>query len=224
MLRTWKISLIIWFRIFLCCLGTVGYVFPFCWEVFLSSRMQMEELNLIFCELIALTLNASGRLPQKRKGRMLSSASWTERVTEYIIGRLRTTEGSVDRSSTPITPAAYHALLPTIWAFITSPTSSPHQSEELIHATLDHALKVAPKSACKRLTLEFVGRLMLVRSFHWCTTSILCFYNCNCMDSRLARSTITLSWKLQWGQPRHQGEVRCMVFTSTASSMGNRFQ
>lgn len=27
MLRTWKTSLVIWLRIFLCCLGTVGYVF-----------------------------------------------------------------------------------------------------------------------------------------------------------------------------------------------------
>ena len=125
----------------------------------------MEELNLIFCELIALTLNASARLPQKRKARMLSLASWTDRVTEYIIRRLRTEEGSVGQSSTPITPAAYHALLPTIWAFITSPTVNPHQSEKLIHATLDHALKVMPKSACKRLSLEFVGRLMLVRFF-----------------------------------------------------------
>lgn len=128
-----------------------------------SSRdIRMEELNLIFCELIALTLNASGRLPQKRKARMLSSASFTERVTEYIIRRLRTEEGSVGQLSTSISPAAYHALLPTIWAFITSPALSPHQSEELIHATLDHALKATPKSACKRLTLEFVGRLMLL--------------------------------------------------------------
>jgi pre-rRNA-processing protein IPI1 len=125
----------------------------------------MEELNLIFCKLIALTLNASGRLPQKRKARVSSSTSWTERVTEYIIRRLRTEEGSVGQLSISIAPAAYHALLPTIWAFITSPTVSPHQSEELIHATLDHALKATPKSACKRLTLEFVGRLVLVRFF-----------------------------------------------------------
>jgi len=197
-------------------------IFPFV-RVALSPHIQMEELNLIFCELIALTLNASGRMPQKRKTRMLSSASWTERATEYIIRRLRTEEGSVGQSSTPITPVAYHALLPTIWAFITSPTLSPHQSEELIHATLDHALKVTPKSACKRLTLEFVGRLMLVRFFfslvHYHYLLFL-----NCVDSRLARSTITLSWRLQCGQPRHQGEVRCLVFTSAASSVGNRLQ
>jgi hypothetical protein len=183
--------------------------------------MQMEELNLIFCELIALTLNASGRIPQKRKTRMFSSASWTERATEYIIRRLRTEEGSVGQLGTPITSAAYQALLPTIWAFITSPTLGPQQSEELIHATLDHALKVTPKSACKRLTLEFVGRLMLVRFFF---SSLVQHQFFNRVDSRLARSTITLSWRLQCGQPRHQGEVRCLVFTSAASSMGNRLQ
>lgn len=147
-------------------------IFPF--VRVLSPRIQMEELNLIFCELIALTLNASGRMPLKRKTRMFSSASWTERATEYIIRRLHSEEGSVGQLNTPISPAAYQALLPIIWAFITSPTLSPHQSEELINATLDHALKVTPKSACKRLTLEFVGRLMLVRSFfHWRTTSSL---------------------------------------------------
>jgi pre-rRNA-processing protein IPI1 len=32
----------------------------------------------------------------------------------------------------------------------------------IIHATLDHALKVSSKSACKPLTIEFVARLLLV--------------------------------------------------------------
>jgi len=123
--------------------------------------MQMEDLNLIACELIALALNAS---PQKRKVRGHSSPNQIERVTTYITRRLRGEAGAADQLiGTPISPAAYHALLPTIWAFIANPSSSSHQSEELIHATLDHSLKVTSKSACKRLTLEFVGRLMLVR-------------------------------------------------------------
>lgn len=37
MLRTWKTLLIIWFRIFQCCLGTVGYVFFF-FQYFLLLR------------------------------------------------------------------------------------------------------------------------------------------------------------------------------------------
>jgi pre-rRNA-processing protein IPI1 len=125
----------------------------------------MEDLNLISCELIALALNPSGGLSQKRKVRGHSLPSQTERVTAYITRRLRAEFGVAGQLDTPISPAAYHALLPAIWAFIDSPSSSPHQSEELIHATLDHALKVTSKSACKRLTLEFVGRLMLVRHF-----------------------------------------------------------
>ena len=162
-------------------------------RLFTISHLQMEELNLIFCELMSLALNASGRLPQKRKSRMLSSASWTERVTEYIIRRLRTEEGSVGQLSTSISSAAYNALLPTIWAFIASPNLSPHQSEDLIHATLDHALKVTSKSACKRPTLEFIGRLMLVRLFpqlQWCTSTPRSF---NRVGPRLAPSTTTLS-------------------------------
>ena len=124
----------------------------------------MEDLNLISCELIALALSASGHLPQKRKVRGQSLPDQAKRVMAYISRRLRAEAGAAGQLGTPLSPAAYHALLPTVWAFIANP-SSPHQSEELIHATLDHSMKVTSKSACKRLTLEFVGRLMLVRHF-----------------------------------------------------------
>lgn len=38
---------------------------------------------------------------------------------------------------------------------------------DLLHAVLDHAMKVPSKSPCKRETVEFVGKLFLV-SFSPC--------------------------------------------------------
>jgi len=125
-----------------------------------------------------------------RKGKAPSSSTTiqTERVTEYIIRRLRgegadgvpTPSSSSVSSGTavPITHGAYLALLPTIWALISNPASpstgkGTHEENkgaggggsfvsDMLHATLDHAIKVASKSACKRATVEFVARLMLV--------------------------------------------------------------
>lgn len=35
-------------------------------------------------------------------------------------------------------------------------------SNDLLHAVLDHAVKVPSKSSCKRATIEFVGKVFLV--------------------------------------------------------------
>jgi len=93
----------------------------------------------------------------------------TTRVTEYIGRRLI---GSVSSSSgivIPITPIAYVALLPSIWTFISNLMTSDGDgygdlkgSNDLLHAVLDHAIKVPSKSFCKRATVEFVGKLLLV--------------------------------------------------------------
>jgi pre-rRNA-processing protein IPI1 len=60
-----------------------------------------------------------------------------------------------------LTDSSYLSLLPTIWAIISQPGSN---QQGVIHATLDHALKVSSKSACKTLTIEFVARLLLLDS------------------------------------------------------------
>ncbi|KDR85071.1 hypothetical protein GALMADRAFT_233681 [Galerina marginata CBS 339.88] len=136
-----------------------------------------EEFNLIFCELTSLAVNASqsgsSRSHQKRKARGRTTATQlsgsrvkasiqTERVTQYITRRLRGEAASSDHIGVAINPTAYRALLPTIWALISSGGAKAEEANEVIHATLDHALKVSSKSACKRLTVEFVGRLVLL--------------------------------------------------------------
>lgn len=101
-----------------------------------------------------------------------TQSSHIARVTEYIVGRLRSSSTPL---SSPISHASYTSLLPTIWALISAtPHTTPvagaktntnrHNANELLHATLDHATKVGSKSSCKRPTIEFVSRLILVRT------------------------------------------------------------
>lgn len=86
-----------------------------------------------------------------------------DRVAQYIIRRLRG-EANSAQIRPMLTDSSYLSLLPTIWAIINKPASNRQEADGIIHATLDHALKVSSKSACKPLTIEFVARLLLVSS------------------------------------------------------------
>ncbi|KAF8973998.1 hypothetical protein BDZ97DRAFT_1647832 [Flammula alnicola] len=158
----------------------VNYMVPYFPASSRDAKLEQsyEEFNLIFCELTSLAVNAAEdaafRSHQTRKARGRPSTHptgpksrptiQTDRVTQYIIRRLRGEPASSAQVGVPINPTAYRALLPTVWALIsvTSSASSAQDSEEVLHATLDHATKVTSKSACKRLTVEFVARLMLL--------------------------------------------------------------
>ncbi|KAJ2914864.1 hypothetical protein MD484_g5554, partial [Candolleomyces efflorescens] len=148
-----------------------------------------EEYNLIYCELAALLMIASkgdSRVSRKRKARepqSSSSRSSSKRnghetlrkqaaaISDFITEKLqgRSTSSSSGISSN-ISPSAYLTLLPTIWTLISNndlvPLADPQDqqgsnSNEVLQVTLDHAVKVSSKSACKRLTVEFVARLVL---------------------------------------------------------------
>jgi pre-rRNA-processing protein IPI1 len=84
-----------------------------------------------------------------------------DRVAQYIIKRLRG-EANSTLFGTMLMASSYLSLLPTIWAIINKPGLNQQVADGIIHATLDHALKVSSKSACKPLTIEFVARLLLV--------------------------------------------------------------
>jgi len=119
--------------------------------------------------------SSSSRSTQTRRPSKRRSSSFlpvqTTRVTEYIGRRL---SGSISSSSgiiVPIAPIAYVALLPSIWTFISNMVTpngnngdhgNLKESNDLLHAVLDHAIKVPSKSLCKRATVEFVGKLLLV--------------------------------------------------------------
>lgn len=136
-----------------------------------------EEFNLIFCQLSALLIIAAAtqtdapappRPHQKRRAtrnRPNTTPLHAEQVTRYIARRLRGEAASSAQMGVAISPAAYNALLPTVWALISSRGgTSAAEVDAVFHATLDHAVRVSSKSACKRPTIEFVGRLLMVRS------------------------------------------------------------
>jgi len=65
----------------------------------------------------------------------------------------------------------YVALLPTIWALLSQPgenytsTQGGAQSRTVLSAVLDHAIGTTSTSSVKALTVEFVARILLVRTF-----------------------------------------------------------
>ncbi|KAJ2931166.1 hypothetical protein H1R20_g5935, partial [Candolleomyces eurysporus] len=151
-----------------------------------------EEYNLIYCELAALLMIASkgeSRHPRKRKAREpqpSSSRSSSKRnahetlrkqaaaisdfITEKLQGRGASSSSGI---SSNISPSAYLTLLPTIWTLINNsnlvlladPQDQRQQgstNNEVLQVTLDHAVKVSSKAASKRLTAEFVARLVLL--------------------------------------------------------------
>jgi hypothetical protein len=138
-----------------------------------------EEFNLIFCELTSLLLNApdnSFSKHQKRRSRNPNPShkhsqrdsvlsSQTCRVSNYVIRRLRGQSDSPSQIGHVLGASAYVSLLPTIWALINKPLPRDTTTNEVLCTVIDHALKLSSKSPCKRLTIEFVARLILVRSF-----------------------------------------------------------
>ena len=62
----------------------------------------------------------------------------------------------------PITPHAYVALLPTVWS-LANAQHSGMDDQPVLAALVDHAIKASSTSAVKRHTIEFLGRLVLVR-------------------------------------------------------------
>lgn len=77
-----------------------------------------------------------------------------------------------------ISTQAYIALMPTIWSLINNPSNGvavPNGIDEdgddtrsVLAAVLAHAMKCSSTSAVKRPAVEFVSRLVLVRSYSSC--------------------------------------------------------
>jgi pre-rRNA-processing protein IPI1 len=121
-----------------------------------------------------LTLHHTEPLPSKAKPKEKSiqkSTSVTslplDRVSEYVSLLLTGEAVSGDGLLRPLTLNAYCALLPTLWSLVNNIGRSSDGSvgEETVKIVVDHAMRVGSTGASKRATVEFVGRLMLVRSF-----------------------------------------------------------
>lgn len=150
--------------------------------------MQIEQviqgLNLTFCELTSLLMLHRAESPSSnprsrnhkpkekiaQKPNLVASLP-LDRVGEYVSHLLAGEANLADGLSRPLTLAAYSALLPTLWSLV----NGVGGGEETVRVIVDHAMRIGSMGASKRATVEFVGRLMLVRfppsapSFHTLT-------------------------------------------------------
>ena len=138
----------------------------------------VQGLNLTFCELTSLlTLHHTEPSPpnprsknHKSKGKNLHKSNSVallslDRVSEYVSRLLGGEADTTDGLSRQLTLAAYSALLPTLWSLVSNVggNSGGGVGEDTVRVVLDHAMRIGSSSVSKRATVEFVGRLMLVR-------------------------------------------------------------
>lgn len=126
-------------------------------------------MNLVYCQLTSLLVLTSKTPQPSARGKQghpgNASAVHAEAVSEYVIRLLNGEPVNGTQLGRALTPDAYIALLPTIWSFVSS-TAGPNDdsfSAGILAAVLSHATRASSKSAIKKLTIEFVGRLTLVR-------------------------------------------------------------
>ena len=92
-----------------------------------------------------------------------------DRVRRYVLALLRG-ETSVTLTTQPtlsrvISPAAYTALLPALWALLsTTEPGNPDADAEVFSILVDHSMKTSSNSALKKHTIDFLGRVILVGS------------------------------------------------------------
>jgi hypothetical protein len=125
-----------------------------------------QDLNILFCELCSLLLlSPSASVPRRGTQPISSAASSasnaliTGHVALYIEGLLAAASNNSIGLARPLTTPAYTALLPSIWALL----SSVDAPSELLEATMQHALSVSSTSGIKRATIQFVGRLVVLQ-------------------------------------------------------------
>lgn len=146
-----------------------------------------QDLNVIYCELTALLVLVSFRRPSgdiSRKARFPTSRSHASShvkheskltlqaglVRTYVTRLLLGEDNSGAQISRPLIPTMYIALLPTIWALLNQPKESHTRSQgeastdTVLSAMLDHAIRTTSNSAVKRLTVEFVARILLLET------------------------------------------------------------
>ncbi|KZT05948.1 uncharacterized protein LAESUDRAFT_726516 [Laetiporus sulphureus 93-53] len=172
-------------------LGYFAPYFPFIVSGSTTARRDIkieqvyQDLNLIYCELTSFLVLASpesSNLPAKQPNPRRSKPSkhfisapassalpavQTSHVRTYVVQLLRgeaaPAPGSLAR---PITPAAYSALLPTIWSLLNSPRKSANDNDPdalaVLGVMVEHALRASSTSAVKRHTVDFLARLVLL--------------------------------------------------------------
>lgn len=153
----------------------------------IKVEQAFQDLNLVFCELTSFLILATSpvgphpRHPQVVQGKThhrgkfhpsgpleSSSPLQTSNVRDYVVQLLRgeASAGSSQPSiARPITPAAYSALLPTIWSLLNSASTTvgaDSTSRAVLRVVVEHAIKASSTSVVKRSTIDFLARLVLL--------------------------------------------------------------
>ncbi|KAJ6604747.1 hypothetical protein DFH09DRAFT_1123715 [Mycena vulgaris] len=136
----------------------------------IKAEQIFQALNLIYCELtslLILTSEASTRRDKRAAQAQEASKNnlqvQTERVSDYVVELLNGSSLSTSQLGRPLTQAAYTALLPTIWSLINNANPNLYDvSSDVLQATVEHASRASSKSALKQVTIEFIGRIVLL--------------------------------------------------------------
>ncbi|KAF9822049.1 hypothetical protein IEO21_00043 [Rhodonia placenta] len=153
----------------------------------IKVEQAFQDLNLVFCELTSFLILATSpvgphpRHPQVVQGKTHHRGKFhpsgplesspplqTSNVRDYVVQLLRgeASAGSSQSSvSRPITPAAYSALLPTIWSLLNSASTTvgaDSTSRAVLRIVVEHAIKASSTSVVKRPTIDFLARLVLL--------------------------------------------------------------
>jgi pre-rRNA-processing protein IPI1 len=139
----------------------------------ITPLSQMEEalqnLNIIFCELNSLLILSSENVPptgtNKRRSVGHVTSVQAERVSEHVVQLLHGESGLSSQLGRSLSLGAYIALSPTIWSLLSNPSSGRDEmANKVFAAVIEHAIKTPSKSTVKKATIEFLGRLVLVRA------------------------------------------------------------
>ena len=86
-------------------------------------------------------------------------------MSDYVSHLLAGEANASDGLSRPLAVATYSALSPTLWSLVNNigGSSGGGVGEEAVKVIVDNATRIGSTGASKRATVEFVGRLMLVR-------------------------------------------------------------
>ena len=85
-------------------------------------------------------------------------------MSEYVVQLLRGEMSTGNALARPVAPAAYSALLPTIWSLLNSEAGGSADAGDVLRVVVEHAMKAGSTSLVKRCTIDFLGRLVLVSS------------------------------------------------------------
>jgi pre-rRNA-processing protein IPI1 len=123
----------------------------------------LQNLNIVFCELTSLLILAYTTSKESDDNPIPIQIS---QVKDYVARLLSGVSISSHTVARPMTAQDYVALLPTVWMLLNSNLEHDdgNGGAGTLGALLDHGLQVSSAAATKRPTVDFLVRLILVRS------------------------------------------------------------